>query len=372
MQRRVDIPSGEHDHRAFFLDDLPREKSGKGNGSARFNHKAVPVPGEAHCFFDLLVADRYSFRLPATEDCKSDGRHLRRLQRVANGRRGVWLDRHDASDCQRAAHVIPAPRFGKHDLGIGKSKRNTGCKPTPSTWNDDARGRAVHLIGNFESGGSLTRDDGRIVETRHDGRTALFGKPSSNPLATLGATVIKNNLGALRSSALNFHLGSIGGHDDYRSNAKPPGGDCHAARVVARRESDHSLFALLGEELKKSIGCATQFEGATCLEAFAFQPDPFASNFAFDQRSSCNETRNAACSRDDIVASDNVNVVQVFDLAALSTDRCSLTTKISSIETESPKNLYSGTPQPYIAPPLPHGTSNRKAALCRTYLLEVP
>src|SRR4029453_2610982 len=33
---------------------------------------------------------------------------------------------------------------------------------------------------------------------------------------------------------------------------------------------------------------------------------------------------------------------------------------------EGPKKLYMGDPLTYIAPPLPHGTSNRKAASCRT------
>jgi hypothetical protein len=58
--------------------------------------------------------------------------------------------------------------------------------------------------------------------------------------------------------------------------------------------------------------------------------------------------------------------VQVVDFASLSINRCSSATKVAFRRLRVPKILYLRVPPTYIARPLPHGTSNRKAALSST------
>jgi hypothetical protein len=75
----------------------------------------------------------------------------------------------------------------------------------------------------------------------------------------------------------------MGGHDDDRGNAVPPGRDRHALRVIPRRKGHDSARAFLVRQLEQPVGRSPKFERMPRLQAFAFEPDSGPPDLAFDQ-----------------------------------------------------------------------------------------
>jgi hypothetical protein len=75
--------------------------------------------------------------------------------------------------------------------------------------------------------------------------------------------------------------------------------------MIARRECDHAALPLCLRQLRKTVACTPQFERIAGLQAFAFQPDPDATDLAFDQRRALDETIDPFPRFDNILALDS-------------------------------------------------------------------
>jgi hypothetical protein len=74
--------------------------------------------------------------------------------------------------------------------------------------------------------------------------------------------------------------------------------------VIARGKGHDSALPLFGRELKEAVGRSAQLECAAGLQALALKPDSGASDFAFDERRSLDQSRNSLRGVDDILARD--------------------------------------------------------------------
>ena len=126
--------------------------------------------------------------------------------------------------------------------------------------------------------------------------------------------------------------------------------------MIARGESDHAPLPFLRRELEQAVGRAAELEGAAGLQAFAFQPDADAVDFAFDQGRPLDLSRNPLGRIDNVIARDVLaSSIKRVDNPVLSLNRCSLTTKLPQIPSRGPKKLYRGDPRTYIALRCPMG-----------------
>jgi hypothetical protein len=74
--------------------------------------------------------------------------------------------------------------------------------------------------------------------------------------------------------------------------------------MVARRESDDAPLALLRRKLQQPVGRPAQLERPASLQAFAFQPDARALDFALDQRRSLDQAGDPPGRFDDVFSDD--------------------------------------------------------------------
>ena len=136
-----------------------------------------------------------------------------------------------------------------------------------------------------------------------------------------------------------------------------PGHDCPTRRRRRRARARR-------RQLQQPVGRAAQLERAAGLQALAFQPQPAPSICVSISgvRSTSPAIRVAASSTSSRRRRLSVNPLTSL---RLSVNRCVAADEARKPR-RNPKNLYMGGPRPYIALPLPHGTSNRKAALVET------
>jgi hypothetical protein len=76
--------------------------------------------------------------------------------------------------------------------------------------------------------------------------------------------------------------------------------------MIARRESDHAMLALLGGKLKQPVGRAPELERAAGLQAFTLEPDAGPGELAFDQRCALDQAGDARASFDELLPRDFV------------------------------------------------------------------
>src|SRR5690349_1250712 len=156
------------------------------------------------------------------EDAKGDRRDARRLQSIAGGRRRIRSNGHDLALLQRSKHIVPTFWLDDGDLGFGNGERNARSEPTAAAWQDNACRSPPQLLDNLDPYRSLARNDHLIVEARHHGCSALAGEAVGDLLPALRPSVVENDFRAFATRALHLHTGSVGGHDDHRSDTQPP------------------------------------------------------------------------------------------------------------------------------------------------------
>ena len=122
--------------------------------------------------------------------------------------------------------------------------------------------------------------------------------------AALRPAVVQDDFGALAACSVDFHLRSIGRHDDDRADAEPPSGDGDASRVIARGECDDAARPLLRGELEQPVARAPELECAAGLQALALEPDPLPGDFALDQRGAVHLPRDPPRGCEHVLASD--------------------------------------------------------------------
>ena len=165
-------------------------------------------------------------------------------------------------------------RLDDDDLSVRTGKRDPRRQSAAAAGNDDARVAERPSWSTISSAGrALSRHDRGIVKARDDDCAGFPGNPRRDRFAALGAPIVEDDLRAFCARAVDFHLRSVGRHDDDGPDCQSPGRNGDAARVVARREGDDAPLPLLRRKLEQSVGRSAQLEGAARLQTLAFQPD---------------------------------------------------------------------------------------------------
>jgi len=132
-----------------------------------------------------------------------------------------------------------------------------------------------------------------IIEARDDNRSGFIRDTCRDLFPAFAAAVVEDDLGPLAPRAIDFHQRRVRGHDDRRMDPKAARRNCDAACMIARRESDNAVPALLARELKQPVRRAAQFEGAARLKTLAFETHANAVDGAFEERSALDLTLQA-------------------------------------------------------------------------------
>ncbi len=156
----------------------------------------------------------------------------------------------------------------------GKARAIPAGEAAAAAGDDHHRRRGAELLPDLDSDAALPLDHVDVVERGHEGRAALGGQPSADRLAALGGAVVEDDLGAGLAGGVDLHPRRVGGHDDGRCDAEPPGGERDPLGMVSGREGDHAARALGFVQLHQPVGRAAQFEAAALLQALGLDPDP--------------------------------------------------------------------------------------------------
>ncbi|MGD0788747.1 MAG: hypothetical protein ABR898_12235 [Terracidiphilus sp.] len=128
-----------------------------------------------------------------------------------------------------------------------------------------------NLLEEFQANGSLTGDDGSVVEGV-DESTALFGVPSQRLAAGfVVAGAVEDNLSpeAARGGDLDLRRGQR--HNDLSANSESRGMERNPLRVVAGAGRDHAALALRLAEREQFVERAALFERARALQVLKLQ-----------------------------------------------------------------------------------------------------
>ena len=269
---RVDVATAEHNAHCFAFELLAvlQQRSDAGRTCA-FGHRLFDFDQKCDGFFNRRFVNEQHvlYQRPRNRhrhfarvaDCQTFGNRFRaHVHRFAT---------------QSLRHRRERFRFNANDLNARlhpmRRDRTTGDQ-TAATDRNNQRVELWRGFEHFERERALPRDDVRIIVRMHE-HELMFRRQRARMLRSFRQGVAEeHHLGAVALGVAHLHEWRVGGHNNRRGNAKPPGVIRHALRVVARAHRDHATRFFCSREREQFVQRAALFEARSELQIFKLQP----------------------------------------------------------------------------------------------------
>ena len=272
----VDVAARQDDADALAAHRQARvEHGGRGERARRLDHELHALPEKAHRLDDLGVAHGHDVVHVAKHQRKRDLSQRLRARAVGDGL-GI-LDALELAAAKRARRVVA--RLGlhaDHPDSRGKMGRRDGAsrEQPRAAAADEERVERADILEQLLRRGALAGDHGGVVEGRDQRRSALGRDALRRALAALARrAIVEDHFRPVRARGGDLHRGRIRRHHDHGGNPEEPPRERDRLRMVARREGDDAVLALVRSQRMQGVVGAAELEGARALEVLALEED---------------------------------------------------------------------------------------------------